>query len=75
MCKCTGWSGSMLVTNALRWFCHDTAANFKQIIKLTYLCNNFKFYAFRLLCLNRAELWNNQLEQNDYHLLIQKQWI
>jgi hypothetical protein len=21
---CTGWSGSMLVANALRWFCHDT---------------------------------------------------
>jgi hypothetical protein len=22
---CAGWSGSMLVANALRWFCHDTA--------------------------------------------------
>jgi hypothetical protein len=21
----TGWSGSMLVANALRWFCHDAA--------------------------------------------------
>jgi hypothetical protein len=24
-CGCAGWSGSMLVANALCWFCHDEA--------------------------------------------------
>jgi hypothetical protein len=25
LCRCAGWSGSMLVANPLCWFCHDAA--------------------------------------------------
>jgi hypothetical protein len=32
-CGCAGWSGSMLVANALCWFCHDAA----QIILKLYI--------------------------------------
>jgi hypothetical protein len=48
---CAGWSGSMLVANALCWFCHD-AAHF------TFFTNRQSIHLFKNT--QKRNLWQNQ---------------
>jgi hypothetical protein len=55
-CECAGWSGSMLVANALCWFCRDATHILLRRWKMEITSFRLKYEKFQSICTSLIEL-------------------